>query len=94
MKITLRYMPAAGSEDEFKMREQRRTFEVPENARLTDILPQVYGSGLARWDDASREVTGSFLAIGRVEPNATYSIRSEDIPRTIKALDELKDLKF
>ncbi len=97
MQITLRFQADA---DLPRLRwypvEKTRTFEVPESIDIADILPQVHAKGLARYVDTllGPEIRGGYERSGRLEQSKTYNILSKDIPKTIKALDELRELKF
>ena len=96
MQIELHYRPAVGGENRFGNRIQRRKFEVPDQADISSILPQIHGSALARWVDDKYDghVEGNYVSSGALEANVTYHICSNNIPETIRALDKLKELKF
>jgi len=97
MKIELIYRPAVqAGESEFGDRIQRKVFEVPEAADISVILPQVYAKGLAKWvdDGFGGQIKGNYEYSGKLEDGKKYRICSSNIPKTIKAMDELKELNF
>ena len=97
MKITLRFETGPDIPKlRWLSREQRRTFEVPNGADITKVLPQIYGRGLAKYVDTllGPEVFGDYMRSGKLEADITYNILSKNIPKTIKALDQLSELQF
>jgi hypothetical protein len=92
MKIKLRF----NAGDNFGGTIKTREFEVPEGAGIEKILPQVYGSGLARFidDTCGGHVENGYMNLGKLEAGVTYNICSANISETIKALNTLKELKF
>lgn len=95
MQIKLHYRPAAG-DNRFGEGIQIREFEVPNQADIRSILPQIHGKGLARWvnDQYGGHVEGDYMDTGKLEENVTYHILSANIQKTINAMKSLKKLKI
>ena len=72
---------------------RKKWIEIPKETDIKDILPLIHGKGLAAWQDDSLggKVVGNYRDSGKVKSNTHYFILSKNIPKTIKALDNLKD---
>lgn len=96
MKIQLRH--SSPDHSGYDGRVIMKEFEIPEGTDISDILPQVHASGLAKYVfdgfGSGGKVVAGYLTTGKLEEGVTYNICSESIPKTIKALDKLKKLKF
>lgn len=97
IKIEMIYGPAVqAGESEFGYRMQTREFEVPEGTDISNIIGQVHATSLAKWVGSSSGgyIKGDFMSSGKLENGMKYRILSKNIPETIKAMDNLKELRI
>jgi hypothetical protein len=89
MQIELIY--SAPKDRKFDEKTRRKWLELDDGSDIKDILPRLYGSGLAKWQDDKYGgmVVSEYEDSGKCEDNTSYLILSTNIPKTITALDSL-----
>ena len=92
MKLTIRYQPVYHEADDVVKPEEDRLFtkelDIPEDADIADILPQIHAEALAVFDPLEDRVTGAYQKSGRLEQDKVYVILSGDVRKTIEFMKE------
>jgi hypothetical protein len=59
-----------------------RDFKVPDNSTIADLLPLFHAISVSVWD-YHRDGPGSFVTEGKIEPDKTYNILSDNVEKTL-----------